>query len=491
MRVRPNLRRWRCIILGMTLLAAWHICLHRLEAGEAGRAIARTATNHQDPAGLPPGKPDAKTRFLHLAAGKSAIIELPAPISDVIIGNPAIADAVVRSRRHVYVIGLAAGETNVLFLGENAEELLLIDIQVTRDLSALDQALRELIPSSRIKTRFAANTIILTGAAGTPAEAANAVTLAERFAGKTESVVNLLTVNAKEQVALTVTVAEVNRTEMQRLGIHWRDVAWTAGALSGQFSAYQAFPVTSGVAVPAGLVQGALKQPGSGAGMLTGFTAGNISGASLIEALERHGNFRILAEPVLTAITGETANFLAGGEFPIPVARNDDQISVEWKPFGVGLAFTPVVLSEGRIALKIAMEVSELSGDGAVQSSAMAIPAISVRRVTSSVELPSGGAVVLAGLLSEETRKNADAVPGLSKLPILGDIFASQDYVRSQTELVVIVAPYIVTSAPRSALTPPSAALSNGWTGAFEPVERIISHQQNQTSGLWHYFWEP
>jgi pilus assembly protein CpaC len=457
------------------LLTGWLVALHSAptyaERRDLERAVADTvhpSASHDAIAVRPAGR----TRTLQLSVGKSAVIEVPSDITDVLIGNPEIADAVVRSRRHVYIVGMGPGETNTLLIGDNNRELLAINIHVTRDLRALDRTLSELLPTSRIRTRSVADSIVLTGQTPTPADAMHAVTLAERFAGKAERVVNLLSVKAKEQVLLTVTVAEVNRSQLRRLGVQWRDLGWSGRKITGQAEIMNTLAVTSGAIAPARVgLDGVLQGAGSGASLLAAIAGGGAQGGLLLEAMERDGHFRILAEPNLTAISGETANFLAGGEFPVPIARNGEETSVEWKSFGVGLAFTPVVLSEGRISLKISTEVSELAVDGGVQSAGLNIPAINVRRVTSSVELPSGGAVVLAGLLSEETRKNADAVPGLNRLPVLGKLFESVDFTRSQTELVVIVAPYIADTSPRLALNPQgSLGGPNGWQTTLLPT---------------------
>lgn len=421
------------------------------------------------------GEPNegGESRILQISIGKSSVLKVPFDITDVIIGNPKVADAVVRSRRHVYLVGIGAGETNAVLLGADNGEVLSVEVQVTRDLGPLQSALRDLMPQSRIRVRAVASSIVLTGEARTPADAANAVTLAERFMGKPESVVNLITVRAKEQVLLTVTVAEITRSDLQRFGVQWRDVALTAGAFSSQATVANAFAITSGTIAPASSSGGGIAAA-SGGTMYAALTGDTISGAALVEALERSGQIRILAEPNLTAISGETANFLAGGEFPIPVSREGDKLSVEWKSFGVGLAFTPVVLGEGRISLKISTEVSELTNEGAVQSAGLNIPAVSVRRVTSSVELPSGGAIVLAGLLSEKTRKNADLVPGLSKLPVLGPLFENRDFVQSQTELVVIVAAYLADTRSRNVFLPESRLGSkSGWAGTLEPAPSL------------------
>jgi pilus assembly protein CpaC len=414
-------------------------------------------------------------RTLHLAVGKSMMLESPADISDVMIANPEIADAVVRSQRQLYLVGIGQGETNVLLIGRGNRVLLSINVRVSKDLAELQTALHDLIPSSQIRAHPMADSIVLVGSAGTPADATHAVMLAERFAGKSERVINMLSVKGKEQVLLTVTVAEVNRSSLTRFGIRWRDLAAKAGAIAAQGDIANAFALTSGVVSPAASGSAA----GSGATLLASLTGNGFGASALLEALERSGSLHILAEPNLTAISGETANFLAGGEIPVPVARDGNQVAIEWKQFGVALAFTPVVLSVGRISLKISTEVSELSAEGAVQSGGLSIPSINVRRVTSSVELPSGGAIVLAGLLSEQMRRSADTIPGLGKLPVLGRLFESADFTHSQTELMVIVAPYLADARPRTAFLPQSSLLSaeSAWAGKNEPAAHAPSRR--------------
>jgi pilus assembly protein CpaC len=190
------------------------------------------------------------------------------------------------------------------------------------------------------------------------------------------------------------------------------------------------------------------------------FAGNNVRMANALRALERDGLVRTLAEPNLTAVSGEAANFLAGGEFPIPVVDSDGKLTVMFKKFGVGLAFTPVVLSEGRISLKIDTEVSELTQDGAVVLSGFSIPALKTRTARSTVELPSGGSLAVAGLLSDQTRQNIDGFPGLKDVPVLGTLFRSRDYIKQETELVVIVTPYVVRPTARQNLARPDDGLA-------------------------------
>jgi pilus assembly protein CpaC len=468
--------------VGVSALSLFLLMSHEAVAGKAYAPSAST----MDSGGIRVLTSTGGTRLLKLSPGKSAILQLPADLTDVIIGNPGVVDAVIRSKRHVYLVGMGQGETNALFLGADGGEIGMMNIDVAPDLLPLERALKNLLPKARIKpVAMANNTIVLTGEVRSAMEAAHALSIAQRFANANDAVVNLLKVNGNEQVLLTVTIAEVNRTALQRLGIDWRNMSVSAGAVAAKALSAHAFPLTSGWAGPASLTDGVLNSGGAGTAAAVNYATTGLQASALIQMLQRTGSLKTLAEPVLTAISGETANFLAGGEFPIPVAKQNDQTSIEWKSFGVGLSFTPIVLDEGRISLKITTDASELSSEGAVQSAGISIPAIRTRRVSTTVELPHGGALVLAGLISEETRRNVDAAPGLSRLPILGPFFESRDYVNAQKELMVIVAPYLAKSASRLAFAPESHLMQDaltggaggfeskaGWKGHLEPVPR-------------------
>jgi pilus assembly protein CpaC len=285
-----------------------------------------------------------------------------------------------------------------------------------------------------------------------------------------KAIINLITVEGEEQIMLRVSVAEVNREILKQFGIN-------LGALlnSGNFSTAiltdNALPLTSAAGLgslpTAGILNNALNLFNTGPITPTGETAFGNSGAAVVwqsgqqtvagalRALERDGLVKLLAEPNLTAVSGEPAKFLAGGEFPVPVVDGLGQVSVQFKQFGIGLAFTPVVLSEGRISLKMETEVSELTNQGAVVLNSIQIPALRTRKASSTVELPSGGSLAMAGLLSETVRQNIDGFPGLKDLPILGTLFRSRDFQKSETELVVIVTPYAVRPVARQQLARP------------------------------------
>jgi pilus assembly protein CpaC len=269
-------------------------------------------------------------------------------------------------------------------------------------------------------------------------------------------VVNGLTIRGGEQVMLKVTVAEVQRNVMKQFGIN----------LSGEAGIGSAV-----VAFNSDTLQGT---PLTNTALDVGYASPRFSIDAQIRAMEQSGVLRTLAEPNVTAISGESAKFLAGGEFPVPTGTSCDPLpcrtTIEFKPFGVALDFTPVVLSGGRISLKVATEVSELSGEGAITVSGISIPALKVRRASSTVELPSGGALALGGLLQEQTRQNINGVPGLANIPILGTLFRSRDYVTGQTELLILVTPYLVRPTSPNKLARPD----DGFADADDPSTILL-----------------
>jgi pilus assembly protein CpaC len=339
------------------------------------------------------------------------------------------------------------------------------------------------VGSSPVSTTTTTNAQSNTSAGG-PASAYSTQTQADTTSQSStddpyaaKPIINLLVVEGEEQVMLRVTVAEVQRSILKQFGIN-------IGALlnSGNFTTAilsdNALPITSaaglGTLPTAGVLNGALSLFNQGpttsdgsttafgnSGVATSWRSGNQSVAGALRALERDGLLRTLAEPNLTAVSGEPAKFLAGGEYPVPVVDSLGQVSVTYKEYGIGLAFTPVVMSEGRISLKIESEVSELTDDGAVVLSGISIPALKKRQANSTVELPSGGSLAIAGLLNEDTRQNIDGFPGLKDLPVLGTLFRSRDYRKQETELVVIVTPYMVRPVARQQLALPQDGMGD------------------------------
>jgi pilus assembly protein CpaC len=472
---------------------------------------------------VPARGPFPMTIKLQIGASKSMLVQFPFELKDVLVADPERLDAVVQSSNRVFLIAKKVGQTNAFFFDTQGKQLLTLEVSVGADLSALYDLIRRFIPGSSVKSEMAGNAIVLTGLVRTPADASRAGDLAFQFAkanlsaigssyssstktdtGTTETesqtktgagaqankqsdyVINLIAIEGEEQVMLKVTVAEVQRTLLKQFGINLG-----AAILSGNFTtrilSENALPLTSAAglgklpvpalgteALAAGqslscATSGVLcnYNPGpvgstafGNSGVTNSFSAGNTAVTSALRAMERDGLVKTLAEPNLTAVSGETAKFLAGGEFPIPLVDSTGKLSVTFKEFGVGLAFTPVVLSEGRISLKIESEVSELTDVGAVTLSDIRIPALKKRQAKSTVELPSGGSLAIAGLISEDTRQNIDGFPGLKDVPVIGTLFRSRDFSKNETELVVIVTPFIVRPTARKNLARPDDGLA-------------------------------
>ncbi|WP_225873916.1 type II and III secretion system protein family protein [Terrihabitans soli] len=381
-------------------------------------------------------------RVVTLGIGKSYVVDLPSNAAEVLVADPKIANAVVRSARKAYLIGIALGETDIIFFDAQGNQIESLAVSVARDMSPIRNNLLTSIPEGMVSASAVGDSVVLTGSVKSPAEAATASAIAANLVGAPEKVVNALAIENRDQVMLKVSVVEMKRDTTKQLGINW------------EFSGVSGGTSVGGILDPTDFASVA------GAFGIRHEWGGNFVEATL-EALEEKALLRTLAEPTLSAISGERAEFLAGGEFPVPVGRDDNQISIEFKKFGVGLTFTPVVLSSGRISLQIGTEVSELSSEGAIEVNNLSIPALSVRRANTTVELPSGGSYAIAGLLQDKSRQAIRGTPGLINLPVLGSLFRSRDYQRGQTELVVIVTPYIAKPNGRDKLALPDDGFSN------------------------------
>jgi pilus assembly protein CpaC len=442
--------------------------------------------NGTEPAAVATGGNQGVQRSVKLGLNKAIVVDLPRDARDVLVSNPTIADAVIRTPRRIYLTGVAVGQANIIIFDRAGQQIVAIDLEVERDNSNLERMLRRLVPGSNITVEVVSDNIVLSGTVKNAADSRKAQDLADIFANgganaqpagsssttagagvavsvtsgtqdiPTSNVINLLSIEGEDQVNLKVTVAEVNRNSIKQLGVDWNASNFNIGSMV--FSG----AITNGFAVnpaPDTSITGAditnitIPDPGGDAG--DRINAQRLLGATL-KALQREGLFRTLAEPTLTAISGESASFLAGGEFPVPVGRDrDGNITLEFKPFGVSLTFTPVVLSEGRISLRVKTEVSELSQEGALQLSGFSIPGLKVRRAETTMELPSGGAMVMGGMMQDDVRQSISGLPGLKSLPVLGTLFRSRDYQRNETELVIIVTPYLVKPVARTALARP------------------------------------
>ena len=419
-------------------------------------------------------------RFLALGIGKSVVIDLPRDIKDVLVADPKIANAVVRSAQRAYIIGVAVGQTNIVFFDSAGQQIAAYDIAVKRDLNGVRAALRQTLPNADIQIEGLGDGVILTGSASSPIEAQQAGDLAARLVGGVDKVVNSIAVRGRDQVMLKVTVAEVARSIIKQLGIDL-NASLSYGTAVVNFNNSNPF-----TALGRPLVAGNSVAPGFGSSsVLAGGAPTTVPGIPSINgtlrAMESAGVIRTLAEPNLTAISGESATFIAGGEFPVPAGYSCDPVThvcntqISFKKFGISLNFTPVVLTEGRISLRVMTEVSELSNDNSftlVQSAgnALTVPSIRTRRAETTLEIPSGGAMAMAGLIQEQTKQAINGLPGLAQLPVLGALFRSRDYVNSQTELMVLVTPYIVRAVAQKDLSRPD----DGFASASDPQADLL-----------------
>lgn len=397
----------------------------------------------------------ASTQLVNLPRGSSMAVDLPADARDVIVSNPSVAEAVLHSPRRITIIGLAPGETDAVFLDAAGRSILTLRVRVDAGVSALQDTLSRVLPGVDVRAEAVNDSILLTGTVSSPGEADRVSQIARAFVASPEKVINMMTIEGSDQVTVRARVIEVQRTAVKQLGF---DVTTILNTVGDGFSL-------------ANIATFAVSGSQLGGGQIT-YNDANNDGEGLtgtIKAFERTGLIRILAEPNATAVSGESAEFLAGGEFPVPVGRDDrGNILIEFKPYGVRLAFRPIVLSGGRVSLQLSTEVSELTTNGAFTlggtgPNALVIPALAVRRNSTTVELPSGGSLMIAGLLKEDTRQNIDQLPGLGSLPVLGTLFRSRDYLAGETELVIIIEAYIVSpTSPANFQTPADGLVVSG-----------------------------
>jgi len=418
-------------------------------------------------------------RFLALGIGKSVVIDLPRDIKDVLVADPKIANAVVRSAQRAYIIGAAVGQTNIVFFDSAGQQIAAYDIAVKRDLNGVRAALKQTLPNSDIQIEGLGDGVMLSGSAASPIEAQQAGELAARLVGGPEKVVNSIAVRGRDQVMLKVTVAEVQRSIIKQLGIDL-NASMSYGTAVVNFNNSNPFTAL-GHSLTSNYAQSGL---GSTSGLVNGVPAtipGIPSVNGTLRAMESAGVIRTLAEPNLTAISGESATFLAGGEFPVPAGYSCDPVThvcttqISFKKFGISLNFTPVVMTEGRISLRVMTEVSELSNENSftlVQAAgnALTVPSIKTRRAETTLEIPSGGAMAMAGLIQEQTKQAINGLPGLSQLPVLGTLFRSRDFVNNQTELMVIVTPFIVRAVAQKDLSRPD----DGFAAASDPQADLL-----------------
>ena len=469
-------------------------------------AQQQRATVESSGASIQLGGQDAQSsRRLSIGVGKSLILELPRDAAEVVVGNPKVANAIVRSARRIYILGVDNGATTLFAMDKDGNKIASVEITIGRDINELKAILKTAMPNSNIEVKTVNDTIILTGSVDSAAEAQKAQDIADAFIGYSAvggggassgaggvsfssptviagKVINSITIRGKDQVMLKVTIAEVRRSAMKTLGVSlsggWGQLGGgSAASLGGGNLASQGLNDYSGNDSKFALA-------GSG-GVLAG----------VITSLERQGVARVLAEPNVTAISGEAAKFTAGGEvqllksfnctykdtatfFSRPACTN----TYEFKPYGITLNFTPTVLSEGRIQLHLATEVTEVDGLNGSDSVVANLPGMRTRRHETTLELPSGGSIVSAGLIQQKSRSIIKGTPGLMNLPVLGALFRSRDFQNEETELMIVVTPYITKTLRPDQITRPD----DGFANASDPqgyflgkVNRIYSRASN------------
>jgi pilus assembly protein CpaC len=495
--MRPGTPMRAAAVAGLLLLGAVPSV-----AGTAGRPASDSP-----PQSITVAASDFTSRVVPLGVGKSVVIDFPRDIKDVLVANPKIANAVVRSSRRVYIIGLSTGATNIFFFDGDSQQMAAFDVSVERDINIIRSAIKRLIPDSDVNVEAIGDGIILTGTVANQADASQAFAIANHFistgsdfssvsggfapsggsavsgggsvvnvgagagGGSTDSgkVYNAIVVRGRDQIMLKVVVAEVERDLIKQLGINLQ------GSL-GYGTAVISFNNTNPFT--------AFGQSLSGSSISAGWKS--ITGT--LQAMEQAGVIHTLAEPNLTAISGETATFLAGGEFPIlngyscsatsstPGAPTTCQPAIEYKKFGVSLNFTPVVLSEGRISLRVMTEVSDVTSQNSLtipipgSTDTVTVPAIRTRRAETTLEIPSGGSLAMAGMIQDSTKHNINGLPGLMQLPVLGPLFKSNDYVNQRTELMVLVTPYVVRAVAQKDLSRPD----DGFADPSDPAQVLL-----------------
>ncbi len=447
------------------------------------------------------GASDPATQRLQLGVGQSVIFDLPEEAGEIYVGDPNVANAIVRSAKRVYISGVANGQTSIFALARDGRRIAVIQVSVGRNVAELSNLLNTAIPGNQIHVRTVENTIILTGSVASAEEAQKALDIANGFVndsaasgppgtsisisngssgagpgassgsgGKASNsapgkVINALTIRGADQVSLRVTVAEIRREIIKQLGVNL-----SGSGPNGSFTLDNPFAINGAVATSEGVLN---------------WVKGSQSLSANLQAFERQGVAHTLAEPTVTAVSGETAKFLAGGTVPIlnsvqcsPVC----QYGFIQQPYGVTLNFTPIVLSPGRIQLRIATEVTDIDPSTQVTFSGITIPGFRTRSNTTTVELPSGGSVASAGLISTQTEQAINGFPALMNLPVLGALFRSRDYQRNETELLITVTPYIVHPIDPSQVVRPDQNFqdaSDPQTWFLGRVNRIYSTSES------------
>ena len=396
--------------------------------------------------------------LISIEVSKGRTISLAGTASSVFVADPGIADVQTPSARTIYLLGKAPGRTTLIALGPDERPIFQAEIEVVQPVGDIDRLLRQKVGDYGFTVSASGQGLLLAGVVPSAAIAERLVGIAGEYTAGGQ-VENRLKVAGAAQVKLKVRVAEVSRSLSKQLGFNW-----DAMGQSGSF----AFGLATGR--PDLIASGAVKRAGDGAGALFGsYKNGSTDITGVIDALAEDNLVSLLAEPSLTALTGEKASFLAGGEFPVPVVGNDGQFSVDYRSFGVSLVFVPLVVTGDRISLQVRPEVSELSTDGAIQVNGFSIPAIRTRRAETTVDLGSGQSFAIAGLLQNSFSTTVEQYPGLADVPVIGALFRSTRFQRKESELLIIVTPYLVTPVSQ-----PNQVLPTDLLDPPTDIERIL-----------------
>ena len=442
----------------------------RLGTALAALAIGLGTVAVATPAAARPAGTFRPTGHVLLSIGEGQMVSLPSNVSDVWTSNPTVADVYVTNAHQINLFGKDAGEATVIATSASGAVVYSTNVRVSQNISSVNEMIRATMPESNIHVTTVGQLAVLNGTVASPEDSAQAEALVRSMLnpgidttqpGATLKIVpvNRLRTATPLQVNLKVKIAEINRSLVKSIGVNLLSRDNTGGTL---FGIGQGNPGTittvTGANDPSGVGQGG-----------TGFTFNNVVGGTTLglagkvlgldilgtlDLAENDGLVSTLAEPNLTALSGETASFLAGGEFPVPVSQSLGTVTIEYKQYGVGLAFTPIVLADGRISMRVRPEVSELSNEGSIRLNGFNVPALTTRRAETTVELGSGQSFMIAGLLRNSNTNNVDKAPFLGDLPILGALFRSTRYRRAETELVIIVTPYLVRPVSNQLASP-------------------------------------
>lgn len=401
-----------------------------------------------------------------MAVNKSILVDLPTDAAEVIVSQPGVANAILRSKRRAVVQSTGSGDTNIFFLDAAGRTIVVLDVSVKGATSTVAAALREtyqrVLPGAKIDVESVqlinsegdvVNRVVLSGTAVTADDVTKALTIATQFAGSPDNVASVITVGGPQQVTLQVTVAEVQREAVKQFGINLSG-SLTAGGLTTGLVSTQALGGSSNV----------ITNNGIGAK----YTAGGFTLQATLNALERHGALRTLASPTLTALSGAEAEFLAGGQYPVPTQVDDSgHVTYTFKDFGVKLKFTPTIKSDGSITLAVDTSVSEPTTEGGFTVGGVTIPGTKERQAKTSVELGAGQTLSIGGLMQDTVRTQINRLPGLGDIPILGTLFRSRDFIHSQTELVVLVTPTYASAGKMPELPTDRISLANDAEAVF------------------------